>query len=406
MSRALLIVLDSVGCGGAPEAQARGDFGADTLGHIARDCAAGRGDRAGLRSGPLRLPNLEALGLAAAARLSTGRLPEGLSAETPCAKWGCAVEISKGKDTPSGHWEIAGAPAAEAFGYFPDARPAFPADLIRAFVREGKLPGVLGERHASGLDVIEELGEESLRSGKPICYTSVDSVFQIAAHEEVFGLERLYELCRVARRLCDPLRIGRVIARPFLGATRVDFRRTPNRKDFAMPPPSGNLLDLAAQAGRAVISIGKIGDIFAHRNTGREIRGAGNMHLFNLMLEAWRDLPDGGLIFANFVEFDTDYGHRRDVAGYAACLESFDARLPELDALLRAADLVLITADHGNDPTWRGSDHTRENVPVLCYGPGLKPGPLDRRETFADIGASVADWLGLAATVAGTSFVG
>ena len=405
MSRALLIVLDSFGCGGAPDAAAYGDLGADTLGHIARDCAAGRGDRPGLRAGVLRLPFLESLGLAAAARLSTGDLPAGLSAAAPRAQWGCAMEVSKGKDTPSGHWEIAGAPALDAFGYFPDTRPAFPADLIRALVSEGDLPGVLGDRQASGLDVIEECGEESLRSGKPICYTSVDSVFQIATHEDVFGLARLYALCAIARRLCDPLHIGRVIARPFLGATRADFKRTANRKDFAMPPPSGNILDLAAQSGRSIVSLGKIGDIFAHRHTGLEIRAHGNMGLFDHMLEAWRDLPDGGLAFANFVDFDTDHGHRRDVPGYAACLEEFDARLPEIDALLRPGDIAVLTADHGNDPTWRGADHTRENTPVLCYGPGLAPRALGKRETFADIGASLAHWLEIGQTIAGRSWL-
>lgn len=406
MARALIIVLDSFGCGGAPDADAFGDRGADTLGHIARDCAKGAADRAGLRSGPLRLPVLESRGLAAAARLSTGRLPPGLSAASPCALSGCAVEISEGKDTPSGHWEIAGAPTVEAFGYFPDACPAFPAALVEALVGEGGLPGILGDRRASGIEIIEALGEESLRTGRPICYTSVDSVFQIAAHQDAFGLERLYDLCRIARKLCDRLRIGRVIARPFVGASRADFRRTPNRKDFSIPPPTRNILDRAAEAGRVIVSFGKVGDIFAHRHTGREIKGADNNELFDALIRTWRDVPDGGLGFANFVDFDTEFGHRRDVAGYAACLEAFDARLPEIDALLRNGDLVVLTADHGNDPTWHGTEHTRENVPVLCYGPGLASRTLGRRTSFADIGASVADWLGLAPTTAGTAFLG
>lgn len=404
MPRALIIVLDSFGCGGAPDAAAFGDEGADTLGHIAERCATGQADRAGLRAGPLRLPCLQALGLGEAGLLSTGRRPAGFAEVAPRGPFGCAMETSQGKDTPSGHWELAGAPAAEAFGYFRDAQPAFPPALIARLIEQGGLPGVLGERHAAGTAIIDDLGEESLRTGKPICYTSVDSVFQIAAHEEAFGLERLYDLCQLARKFCDPLRIGRVIARPFVGATRADFKRTPNRKDFAIPPPPGNLLDRAAQAGRAVLTFGKIGDIFAHRSTGREIRGVDNMDLFDAMARAWAQLPDGGLAFANFVDFDTDYGHRRDVAGYAACLEAFDARLRAIDPLLRAGDLLVVTADHGNDPTWRGTDHTRENAPVLCAGPGLAPSALGLRRTFADVGASVADWLGLEATAAGVSF--
>jgi len=405
MARALLMVLDSFGCGGAPDAPDFGDAGSDTLGHIARECAAGAADRQGVRAGPLRLPFLESIGLAHAARLSTGFFPVGLAKPPPSGLWGCAIETSRGKDTPSGHWEIAGAPALEPFGYFPAACPAFPAQLTDALIARGRLPGVLGNRHASGVEIIEQFGEQSMRSGMPICYTSVDSVFQIAAHEEAFGLRPLYDLCGLARVLCDPLRIGRVIARPFLGRSREDFRRTPNRKDFAIPPPEGNLLDRAYLAGRAVVSLGKIGDIFGHRNTGWELKGAGNMELFNAMLGAWPDLPDGGVLFANFVDFDTDYGHRRDVAGYAACLEAFDRRLTQIDALRRAGDVFVVTADHGNDPTWRGGDHTRENAPVLCWGEGLAPRSIGRRGTFADIGASLARLLGLAPTAAGTSFL-
>ena len=404
MPRALLIVLDSFGCGGAPDAAAFGDDGADTLGHIAEACLAGRGDRAGLRAGPLRLPHLQRLGLGEAAYASTRRRPAGFAECAPRGLYGCARETSEGKDTPSGHWEIAGAPAREAFGYFLNARPTFPPDLIAALIEDGGLPGVLGDCHASGIAIVEELGDESFRTGKPICYTSVDSVFQIAAHEEAFGLPRLYELCQIARRLCDPLQIGRVIARPFVGDSRSGFRRTSNRKDFATPPPAGNILDRAAQAARPVLTFGKIGDIFAHRHTGREIKGADNTELFEAMLRAWRDLRDGGLAFVNFVDFDTDYGHRRDVAGYAACLEAFDARLPEIDATLRPGDLVIVAADHGNDPTWRGTDHTRENAPLLCYGPSVESRALGQRG-FADIGASVATWLGLAPTPAGEAFL-
>ncbi len=402
MSRALLLVLDSLGCGGAEDAAAFGDAGADTFGHIVEACALGRGDREGLRQGPLRIPFLASLGLCLAAEASRGRALPGVAAPAQAlGLWGHAVETSQGKDTPSGHWEIAGAPADFAWGYFPDMRPSLPAALTQALIAEGGLPGVLGDCHASGTEIIEELGLEHIRTGKPIVYTSVDSVLQIAAHEESFGLERLYDLCRRARRLCDPLRIGRIIARPFVGEAPGAFKRTPHRKDFAMPPAMGNLLDRAAEAGRPVVSIGKIGDIFAHRHTGAEIKGAGNMDLFDKTLAALDRLPDGGLIFANYLDLDTEFGHRRDVPGAAACLEAFDARMAELATRLRPGDLVVFTGDHGNDPTFRGTDHTREHVPVLAFGPGVAGGPLGARDTFADIAASVAAHLGLAAPLAG-----
>lgn len=228
---------------------------------------------------------------------------------------------------------------------------------------------------------------------------------QIAAHETIFGRERLYDLCRIARRLCDPLNIGRVIARPFEGNPRDGFVRTPRRKDFGFPPPPGNLLERLSAASRKNVSIGKIGDIFAHRFTGEEIKRAGNMAHFDATLEALQDLPDGGMIFTNFLDFDTDFGHRRDGPGYAHCLEQFDARLPELFALMRPGDAVIITADHGNDPTWRGTDHTREHVPILVFCPGVEGGPIGRRDTLADIGASLAVHLGLPPTTAGRSFL-
>jgi len=395
MARAILIVLDSVGCGGAEDAKAYGDEGADTLGHIAEACALGRGDREGLRRGPLALPRLDALGLGLAIQASTGRAPPGFALPEPRGQWGYGVETSRGKDTPSGHWEIAGTPVDFDWGYFPETIPAFPEALTAALIKEGKLPGILANRHASGTTIIEEFGEESLRTGKPICYTSADSVLQIAAHEEAFGLERLYELCRIARRLCDPLKIGRVIARPFVGRTAKDFVRTPHRKDFAVPPPDGNLLQRAAQAGRAVISIGKIGDIFAHRDTGKEVKGKSNDGNVDLLLEALKTTPDGGLIFVNLVDFDTEWGHRRDVPGYAACLEAFDRRLAEIEAAVLPDDFCLITADHGNDPTFKGFDHTREHVPILAFGAVAPAGPIGARASLADIAETIAAKLGL-----------
>jgi phosphopentomutase len=387
MPRAILIVLDSVGIGGAADAARFGDAGADTLGHIAEACAAGRGDRPGLRSGPLFLPNLGRLGLAEAAAASRGTaLPALGYAGVPQARYGYGVETSRGKDTPSGHWEIAGQPVDFEWGYFPHEIPCFPKALTDALIAEAGLPGILGNKHGSGMDIIAELGAEHIGSGKPICYTSADSVFQIAAHERHFGLERLYQLCVVARRLVDPLRIGRVIARPFLGETAKDFVRTANRRDYSVPPPEPSWLDRIVGRGNRVIGVGKIGDIFAHRGVSEEIKAGSNKECFDAILAAMPKLGDGDLLFANLNDFDTLYGHRRDVAGYAAALEDFDRRLPEIEALLLDGDLLVITADHGNDPTFCGNDHTRENVPILALGPGLPTGPVGRRQTLADIG--------------------
>jgi len=404
--RALIIVLDSVGIGGAPDAEAYGDAGSDTLGNIAEACAVGHGDRAGLRAGPLRLPHLAALGLGLAAAGATGRIPPGLAPTgEPQGAYGHAVERAAGKDTPSGHWEITGLPLSQPWGHFPETRPTFPPELTQALIAEGGLPGILGDRHANGVAIIDELGPEHVRTGRPICYTSADSVFQIAAHEDAFGLERLYDLCRLARRLCDPYRVCRVIARPFVGSAEAGFRRTSNRKDFAVEPPGRTLLDRAEAAGRSVVSVGKIGDIFAHRATGREIKPGPNAACLTAGLDALNDLPDGGLIFVNLVDFDTEYGHRRDVPGYAAELEAFDARVPEIRAALRPGDLALITADHGNDPTWTGTDHTREQVPVLAFGPGVADRSIGRRDSFADIGATLAAHLGLPWDGAGHPFL-
>ncbi|WP_185984695.1 phosphopentomutase [Aureimonas mangrovi] len=396
MARAILMVLDSFGVGRAPDAAAYGDEGSDTHGHIRAAASEGKADREGLRSGPLDVPHLDALGLARAGGLK-GPEPHGL--------WGTAAETSKGKDTPSGHWEIAGVPVTFDWGYFPEGEETFPPELIAELLDAGDLPGTLANRHGSGTQVIAEFGEEHIAGGKPILYTSADSVLQIAAHETHFGLERLYELCLVARRLVDPLNIGRVIARPFVGETTETFKRTANRRDYAVPPPEPTVLDRLVERGSRVIAIGKIGDIFAHRGISEVRKAAGNMALFDAMLGALDDAEDGDLVFANFIDFDSEFGHRRDVAGYAAALEAFDARLPELFAKLRDADLAIITADHGCDPTWRGSDHTRERVPVLAFGPGLAPRPIGDRGSFADIGESAAAHLGLPPGPHGKSFI-
>ncbi|MAP18766.1 MAG: phosphopentomutase [Aurantimonas sp.] len=397
LARAVLIVLDSFGIGHARDAEAFGDAGADTFGHILERAEAGEADRVGLRQGPLSLPNMRRLGLFHAAGLDGDGSPAGL--------WGSAGEVSHGKDTPSGHWEIAGVPVTFDWGYFPHSVPTFPASLVAQIGDDADIPGILGDCHASGTTIIAELGEESIATGKPIFYTSSDSVLHIAAHETHFGLERLYALCAVARRHVDPLNIGRVIARPFAGETAATFRRTANRRDYSVPPPEPTILDRAVAAGRRVIAIGKIGDIFAHQGISEVRKGDGNMALFDAMLGAVDDASDGDIVFANFVDFDMLYGHRRDVAGYAAALEAFDARLPEIEARLRPGDLAIITADHGCDPTFRGTDHTRENVPVLGLGPGIAARAIGHRETFADIGESVAAHLGLPEGRHGTSFL-
>ena len=405
MPRVILCVLDSFGIGGAPDAGDYGDEGANTLLHIAEACAAGKGDHKDLRAGPLNLPNMDALGLGAAGRLASGVLAPGLTGAARGGRWGVGREISKGKDTPSGHWEIAGVPVPFEWGYFSQTVPAFPADLVAELIAKAELPGILGNCHASGTTIIAELGEESVRTGKPICYTSVDSVFQIAAHETHFGLDRLYRVCEIAFRMTSPLRIGRVIARPFVGETAQTFKRTGNRRDFAIPPPEPTLLDRAKEAGRGVFAVGKISDIFAGSGVTHKLKATGNMKLFEATLDAMGMAGDGALIFTNFVDFDQEYGHRRDVPGYAAALEAFDARLPELIAKLRDDDLLILTADHGNDPSWAGTDHTREQVPILVFSPSLSKGEVGIRQSFADIGASAARWLGLSEGPHGRSFL-
>ncbi|GGB57524.1 phosphopentomutase [Roseibium aquae] len=406
MARAILCVLDSFGIGGAPDADAFGDAGSDTLGHIAQRCAAGEADRDGLRSGPLQVPNMDRLGLGAAARASTGKAAPGLDfAGDPEGIWGYAAEVSHGKDTPSGHWEIAGVPVLFDWGYFPDTLPTFPDALIEAVKTKTGLAGVLGNKHASGTVIIEDLGEEHIRTGLPIFYTSADSVIQIAAHETHFGLERLYELCQTVREIADPYNIGRVIARPFAGEGAKNFQRTANRRDYSVLPPEPTVLDRLTDAGRTVYGIGKISDIFAHQGVSKVLKGAGNDELFDRTLEAMALAGDGDLVFANFIDFDSLYGHRRDVAGYAAALEHFDRRLPDMMARLKPGDLLILTADHGCDPTWTGTDHTREHVPVVGTGPGIPAKAIGGRSTFADIGESIARHLGIAPGRHGESFL-
>jgi phosphopentomutase len=399
MGRAILLVLDSFGIGGAADAVRFGDEGADTFGHIARE-------RAASPAGPLVLPNLARLGLFHASRDSTGEFPAGAIRDAPITgAYGFAEELSSGKDTPSGHWEIAGLPVLFDWGYFTKPTDTFPQDLLDALVERAKLPGYLGNCHASGTEIIARLGDEHVRTGKPIFYTSADSVFQIAAHEEAFGLQRLYDLCDIARELVDEYRIGRVIARPFVGDSPKTYVRTGNRRDLTTPPHADTVLDKLKAAGGDVIGIGKIPDIFANRGITQKVKATGNAALFDATLEALKKAPDRSIVFTNFVDFDMLYGHRRDVEGYASALEYLDARLPELLAAMRDDDVLILTADHGCDPTWRGTDHTREHIPVLAYGAGVQPGPLGKRETFADIGQSLADFFGLAPMDYGAGFL-
>lgn len=396
MPRAFIIVIDSFGIGGAADAEAFGDTGSNTLGHIAEHCALGKANIDGKRSGYLSLPNLTRLGLGRAALASCGQMPPGLEDQgNVTGAYGFARETSVGKDTPSGHWEMAGLPVLYDWGYFPKTKPCFPPDIIAEFIEQGDIPGILGDCHASGTEIIEQLGVEHLSSGKPICYTSADSVFQIAAHEEAFGLERLYELSVLAKKLFEPMALGRVIARPFVGKTPATFKRTANRKDYTTPPHGPTLLDVACGAGRDVVSIGKISDIFAHRGITKLLKAPTTDGLFDHTLAEVDTAADGDLIFTNLVDFDSVYGHRRNTAGYAAELEALDRRMPELEQKLRKDDLVVISADHGCDPTWPGSDHTRENIPVLMFGPSIPAIQLGGRSTFADIGQSVAAHLQL-----------
>ncbi len=399
MKRAIILVLDSFGIGATADAADFGDTGANTLGSIARERARGE-------SGPLRLPNLSRLGLMHAAAESAGEFPVGAQQDIEIsAAYGYASELSSGKDTPSGHWEIAGVPVLFDWGYFTEKVNTFPEKLLQELIERCNLPGVLGNCHSSGTTIIAELGAEHMATGKPIVYTSADSVFQIACHEESFGLQRLYDVCDITRNLVDEYNIGRVIARPFIGSNSDDFVRTGNRRDLTVAPPATTVLDKLVASGGEVISIGKIADIFAHQGVTKKVKATGNAALFDATLDEMRTAPDRSIVFTNFVDFDMLYGHRRDVTGYADALEYFDARLPELTGSMNDGDLLVICADHGCDPTWEGSDHTREHIPVLVYGAGVAAGSLGKRETFADIGQSLAGYFELSPMDFGVSFL-
>lgn len=398
MKRIYIMVLDSLGIGAAHDAHKFGDEGANTLGHIAKAFAEGKADNE-TRKGPLNIPNLSSLGLGKAAEESCGEFPAGLDPNTPIiGAYAYASELSSGKDTPSGHWEIAGVPVLFDWGYFSDLENTFPQALLDKLVERANLPGYLGNCHASGTAILEELGEEHMRTGKPIFYTSADSVFQIACHEETFGLDRLYELCEIARDELNKgdYNIGRVIARPFIGTDASNFTRTGNRHDLAVEPPAPTVLQkLVEEKQGEVVSIGKIADIYAHVGITQKVKATGINELFDATIDEMKKAGDQTIVFTNFVDFDSAYGHRRDVVGYGEALELFDRRLPELMELVTGDDILIITADHGCDPTWEGTDHTREHIPVLLYGPTVKPGSLGHRKTFADIGQTIARYFSL-----------
>jgi len=369
------MVLDSAGIGEMPDAAEWGDAGADTLGHI-------------LESRKVNLPNLLRLGLGNIRPLA------GLPAiDDPAGSFGKCTLKSNGKDTTTGHWEMAGIVLTKAFPTFPEG---FPPRIIDEFVAAADVPGVLGNYPASGTEIIKELGDEHVRSRKPIVYTSADSVFQIAAHEEIIPIERLYEICEIARRILDGEdKVGRVIARPFLGSTAENFKRTENRHDYAVPPPPDNLLPLLKDSGLDVVCIGKIASIFDSMGVTADLAAKNNEQTIDQTINAL-NADSRGLIFSNLVDFDMLYGHRRDTEGYAKALEHFDQRLPEILDSLNDDDLLIMTADHGNDPTKAGSDHTREYVPLLVYGRSAKPGVnLGTRGSLADIGNTVAENFGL-----------
>lgn len=402
MARTVILLLDSFGIGSASDAAAFGDKGADTLGHICEWFSKNPREDGLIK--PLALPNMAARGLEAASVLSTGKaLAHDLGAPHTLGAYTYAQEVSKGKDTLSGHWEISGVPVDFDWGYFPNVPHCFPQELVKNLIEQGQLPGVLGECHASGTEILKVLGEEHIKTGKPIIYTSADSVLQIAAHEEAFGLERLYALCKLAFELVRPYNIARVIARPFVGSCAADFTRTTNRHDYAVPAPQPTLLDKMVAAGKAVYAVGKIADIFAHRGITKHYAAGGLDKLVEATKQAVSEAPDNSLVFTNFVDFDSSYGHRRDIKGYGEALEYFDSRLPEITSLLCPEDLLLLTADHGNDPSWTGTDHTREHIPVLFSGAGVACEQLPPMQTFADIGATIAQFMGVEKTFTGTA---
>jgi len=397
--KAVILVLDSFGIGSAPDADKFGDTGANTFASIAKVFNAQKGRQ-------LRLPNLAKLGLVKAGMAaSAGVQAQVEDAPSVVGAYGYARELSSGKDTPSGHWEIAGVPVLFDWGYFHNKTNSFPEEFIAELCQKTGVPGILGNCHASGTDILVKLGDEHIKTGMPICYTSADSVFQVAAHEEHFGLERLLDFCLVARELLDKYNIGRVIARPFTGDSAANYARTGNRRDYSVLPPAPTVLDKLTRAGGRVVSIGKIADIYAHQGISDSIKATGLTALVDKTLAQMAAQTDNSIIFTNLVDFDQNFGHRRDPIGYGEALEYFDTRLAELMAACDKDTLLLLTADHGCDPTWQGTEHTREYIPVLAYKPGMQGVDLGERMSFADIGQTLADYFALDAMAYGESFL-
>lgn len=384
MTRVFLIVLDSFGVGGAEDATKFGDENSNTLLNISRNYK-------------LNTPNLARLGFGYACQESSGEYPIGMEIpkEKLIAKYGFAAEASVEKDTTSGHWEIAGLPVTSEWGHFKPDYPSFPQELVEKILTEAKLNGILGNIAASGTKIIEDLGEEHIKTGYPIFYTSADSNIQIAAHEKHFGLDKLYELCEIAYKYVKPYNIARIIARPFIGETSKEFTRTKNRHDYSVPPFADTVLDKQKAADGNVIGIGKIPDIFANSGITQKVPANSLEGIWNQTIEQAKIAPDNSIIFPNFVDFDMLWGHRRDVKGYGEGLDYFDSRLPEFFKNLKNDDLVIFTADHGCDPTYSGTDHTRENIPVIIYQKNIKPEFIGKRETFADIAQTIAKYLKL-----------
>lgn len=397
MTKAIILMMDSFGVGGAKDAAAFDDEGANTFLHIAENYPY------------FSVPNLQALGLQEAGVIASGKkapLENGKVLLSLPAKYGCMEEISAGKDTISGHWEMAGVPVKKDFGHFKLDYPSFPAELIEKICKRAGIEGILGNKAASGTVIIQELGEEHIKTLKPIFYTSADSNLQIAAHEEIFGLDRLYKLCEIAFDEVKPYNIGRVIARPFVGDKAGEFVRTKNRHDYALTPFAPTVLDKAAEKGLSVTAIGKIRDIYAGSGVTRAVKASGLKELWDVTLAEIKRMGDkDGIVFTNFVDFDMEWGHRRNVNGYAEGLMYFDSRLPEIADVLDDDDIVFITADHGCDPTYKGTDHTRECVPVIMFGKKVKAENIGRRLTYADIAATIAEKFGLKPFEIGKSFL-
>jgi phosphopentomutase len=397
MARAIIFVIDSFGIGHAPDAEDFGDVDANTFANLAQRYFDETNKA-------IELPNLSSLGLVKACENASGRTFPYVGNEPTKGAFGQAYEISTGKDTPSGHWEMAGVPVLFDWTYFSDRQNSFSPELMETINVATGYESMLGNCHASGTTIIAELGEQHIKTNLPICYTSADSVFQVAAHEEHFGLDNLYAYCEKVRTILDDHNIGRVIARPFVGDNADNFTRTGNRRDYSVLPPSTTVLEKLVSKGGEVISVGKIADIFAHQGITTTTKATGLPALIDATIKHMQTAKDDSIIFTNLVNFDQDFGHRRDPIGYAQALEYLDTRLPDIFKDLNDDDIVFFTADHGCDPTWPGNDHTREYVPVLGYHNNISSVDLGERTSFADLGQTLADIFELEAMDYGRSF--